>query len=166
MAMELESGVVGTWAMSHATSRSDALFQVVGTEGMLVLDNLTRLRHHKANGTPGLMLLHFIHFFNNPFPHCPGEVEEVVFEPVQGAAKQDLVDEFEDFHRAIMRTVTSDDEPAEAGQEGFLLLPHAPLVHVEDSYHHLAVIAAAIASTITHQREHIKTWQAPPSTPP
>ena len=51
MAMELESGAVGSWAMSHATSRSDALFQVVGTDGMLVLDNLSRLSYHKPNGT-------------------------------------------------------------------------------------------------------------------
>jgi predicted dehydrogenase len=42
---------VGSWAMSHATSRSDALFQVVGTDGMLVLDNLSRLSYHKPNGT-------------------------------------------------------------------------------------------------------------------
>jgi predicted dehydrogenase len=50
MVMELESGAVGTWAMTHASSRSDAEFQVIGTNGTLVLDNLSRLRYHKPNG--------------------------------------------------------------------------------------------------------------------
>lgn len=149
MAMELESGAVGSWAMSHATSRSDALFQVVGTDGMLVLDNLSRLSYHKPNG----------------------EVEVTVFEGAKpGKAKQDLVDEFTDFHRCVARTVAARKQDSVSvektkGADGndelgdFTVLPGAPLVRVEDTFHHLAIIEAATASTASKRHEPVKTWQ-------
>jgi hypothetical protein len=99
-------------------------------------------------------------------------VEETVFEAAAGKAKQDLVAEFRDFHQCIARIVDGarearPNESAAAEKKGdddeeesdFVMLPHAPLVRVEDTHHHLAVIDAAIASTQSKRREPIKSWQ-------
>jgi hypothetical protein len=100
-----------------------------------------------------------------------GEVEVTVFEGTKpGKAKQDLVDEFTDFHRCVARTVaarTQDRASAEktTGADGndelgdFTVLPGAPLVRVEDTFHHLAIIEAAMASTASKRHEPVKTWQ-------
>jgi predicted dehydrogenase len=179
MVMELESGAVGTWAMTHASSRSDAEFQVIGTNGTLVLDNLSRLRYHKPNGTHrsrwslSLSLLELTTRCRSALCARSGEVEETVFEAAAGKAKQDLVDEFRDFHQCIARIVDGaretrpsesamveqKDDDEEEEESDFVMLPHAPLVRVEDTHHHLAVIDAAIASTQSKRREPIKSWQ-------
>lgn len=166
--LELESGAVGTWAMTHASSRSDAIYQIVGTQGMLVLDNLTKLRHHKANGTSTLRQ-------SSPSRlkrACnAGEVLETVFDTTYGGAKQDLVDEFKDFHRCIMRardsslSASPDKAVGKGDEEGFVMLPHGPLVRIEDTFHHLAIIDAAMTSASSHKRESIASCAVKPSRP-
>ncbi len=99
-----------------------------------------------------------------------------VFEGTKpGKAKQDLVDEFTDFHRCVERTVAArkqvgaSAEQTTDGADGnddlgdFTVLPGAPLVRVEDTFHHLAIIEAAIASTASKRHEPVKTWSQLPA---
>ncbi|KAL6075032.1 Lissencephaly-1 [Balamuthia mandrillaris] len=134
----LESGAIGTWALTFASGgASHATFNVIGNKGNVSLFDMAKMIVTTKTG----------------------KRSEVVFEGEGLGDKLDIVAEFEDFHRVatferpeIIRKEkpSGEKEENEEGrkeEEEFVFVEGGkPRVSVEEAFHHLAVVVAALQS--------------------